>query len=817
MFRRIFWTILLGSMMLGSAYGKQLEVKISSPSNGSVVPWRACVQGSVSDPEGKVWLIIHPMLTDDFWVQPAIDVMQRDSSWKVAGYFGRQSGIDDGKPYQMRIIANPKQPLTETGNSPLSGWPEAEAVSDIVEVTRGSTGADGCVVTAETPAAVSGRTGLQAANPQAEASTAPSSRSFRNNLTGNIAVSIATPDQGYLVVLLTILLIILATLHKQAEVARLKLWRCVVQYAVWILTSVRRIFMLGVAATKKIFHWSMGSGSCAWAARGYKGDFKSISLRIMAVPLLALIFLFALYANSRAMLTGLEQIFPPSAAKAEGIIGSMEPASQEQTSEFTRLSNLQQVPPRSSEEKQNDGDGHGPVQLLSGAIKAFSALWKENSLGFMAVGLAAIEGALGFILLWNISTDQVLGMKIRTLFHERPILFSCFIGLDIALGFLAANRGFESGPEESVWIPALLSALMGLLMPWAMAYTLHLLFESVADCFGPAAAFAFFVSIWTAAIVFVVGTVLLLISAVTGMVAVFLAFVLLVLAAILFFLLAELLGNFFRKLITGLESLLRTLREIRQQRRENVTKAAPSPLVRNTLLLIAFLLLSHQAIAAVSANPPQVHDPAEDYTAWVFCIDTTRSPLLEQFNKLKAIFSESVKTDVGYNDRVWIIPIEHGFHPAAIFLMPGDGRSRLTRKTARKKMEAARRELLENIQQMRQLPGGTDLKDPVELGLTLLAGQRARRKFLVFGTDFIQDRSDRVTLEPPQPAKGLTAKDVRVRLLVTFPSSKYLHALNMTQLELEGFVQERWTEYFKRLGALSTIVEPVDAVALAAK
>jgi hypothetical protein len=117
---------------------KELEapkamLRITAPSDDAEVSERPFVEGTVADPKAKVWVIIHPMEVSDYWVQPSVAVKE-NGTWKVVIYIGRPGRIDVGKKFEIMAVANPNVKLSE--GDILSGWPEAEARSDVIEVTR---------------------------------------------------------------------------------------------------------------------------------------------------------------------------------------------------------------------------------------------------------------------------------------------------------------------------------------------------------------------------------------------------------------------------------------------------------------------------------------------------------------------------------------------------------------------------------------------------------------------------------------------------------------------------------------------------------
>jgi hypothetical protein len=116
-----------------SSMAEPLKVEITSPSSQSSVPQRPIVEGLVSDPAANVWVVVHPLEVSDYWVQPLATVGTK-GSWKAQIHIGRPGDLDVGKTFEIRAVANPKKNLQE--GMILPGWPEAGAISDVVEVTR---------------------------------------------------------------------------------------------------------------------------------------------------------------------------------------------------------------------------------------------------------------------------------------------------------------------------------------------------------------------------------------------------------------------------------------------------------------------------------------------------------------------------------------------------------------------------------------------------------------------------------------------------------------------------------------------------------
>ncbi|OGW75357.1 MAG: hypothetical protein A2Z72_06960 [Omnitrophica bacterium RBG_13_46_9] len=133
MLRKIALSVVLFMMTMSAASGQEVNLRITAPLDKSQVPERPFIEGTVTDPNAKVWVIVHPMEVSDYWVQPAINVKE-DGTWKVMIYIGRPGTIDIDKQFEIMAVANPEVRLSE-GNV-LGAWPEAQWKSQLIEVTR---------------------------------------------------------------------------------------------------------------------------------------------------------------------------------------------------------------------------------------------------------------------------------------------------------------------------------------------------------------------------------------------------------------------------------------------------------------------------------------------------------------------------------------------------------------------------------------------------------------------------------------------------------------------------------------------------------
>jgi hypothetical protein len=113
-------------------------LSITSPHDREVVDRRPVVSGRVSTPNVSVWVIVHPMESSSYWVQPPTS-MHADGVWGVQIYVGSQKTLDEGKQFEIMAVANPKLDLQE--GMILDRWPVAEQISPVIQVERRKSGA----------------------------------------------------------------------------------------------------------------------------------------------------------------------------------------------------------------------------------------------------------------------------------------------------------------------------------------------------------------------------------------------------------------------------------------------------------------------------------------------------------------------------------------------------------------------------------------------------------------------------------------------------------------------------------------------------
>lgn len=107
---------------------------ILHPRNGDIVPHRPFIEGTVKDLHAEVWLIVHPLGSSNYWIQPKAKI-SRDGTWRAQIYIGRSGSEDVGAYYEVCAVANPRNNLNE--GDVLHTWPPAEHRSGILELLRG--------------------------------------------------------------------------------------------------------------------------------------------------------------------------------------------------------------------------------------------------------------------------------------------------------------------------------------------------------------------------------------------------------------------------------------------------------------------------------------------------------------------------------------------------------------------------------------------------------------------------------------------------------------------------------------------------------
>lgn len=87
-----------------------IEVKIVDPPDGAEVYLSTLVKGTVSTAHSEVYVLVHPLQTDSWWVQNK-PFIQNDGHWQTIVYTGTaSSGV--AEPYEVVAIATDENRMT---------------------------------------------------------------------------------------------------------------------------------------------------------------------------------------------------------------------------------------------------------------------------------------------------------------------------------------------------------------------------------------------------------------------------------------------------------------------------------------------------------------------------------------------------------------------------------------------------------------------------------------------------------------------------------------------------------------------------------
>lgn len=115
-------------------------VEIFSPRPDTQVGPSELVKGRVSEPGLFVYVLVHPLLGQSWWVQRLPTPPNRDGSWQSIAYFGTDTGKGIGEHFEVVVIAARNRTLLTEGQT-ISGQRvrqlmEEHIHSDVVAVKR---------------------------------------------------------------------------------------------------------------------------------------------------------------------------------------------------------------------------------------------------------------------------------------------------------------------------------------------------------------------------------------------------------------------------------------------------------------------------------------------------------------------------------------------------------------------------------------------------------------------------------------------------------------------------------------------------------
>ena len=110
----------------------EIDIQITEPQQDEEVGHQELVRGTISVQDVQVYVLVHPMLTNLWWVQRLPSSINMEGSWQTICYFGtKNQGI--GEYFEVIAIVTTEE--LEEGQT-LSELPGGLVRSDIVTVKR---------------------------------------------------------------------------------------------------------------------------------------------------------------------------------------------------------------------------------------------------------------------------------------------------------------------------------------------------------------------------------------------------------------------------------------------------------------------------------------------------------------------------------------------------------------------------------------------------------------------------------------------------------------------------------------------------------
>lgn len=102
--------------------GNEVQLTIHQPPPGSMVDTKFTLVGHTSDPDARLWVVVHPKLTDDYLVVADAEA-DPDGSFSADITLPRGNTRRDTCTYKVKLLTEPMIPLTVDAN--LDSWPPA--------------------------------------------------------------------------------------------------------------------------------------------------------------------------------------------------------------------------------------------------------------------------------------------------------------------------------------------------------------------------------------------------------------------------------------------------------------------------------------------------------------------------------------------------------------------------------------------------------------------------------------------------------------------------------------------------------------------
>jgi hypothetical protein len=134
--------VLAVALAFANISGPKFEVNITIPKNGEVVSQRIPVAGEVGNEGTKLWVLVHPVAQDVWWVQDS-PVILADGRWHGYANLGT-SELGAGQTFEIIALASNETSFRMAlrgvqlqTNQELHALPPYYAKSNLIAVTRG--------------------------------------------------------------------------------------------------------------------------------------------------------------------------------------------------------------------------------------------------------------------------------------------------------------------------------------------------------------------------------------------------------------------------------------------------------------------------------------------------------------------------------------------------------------------------------------------------------------------------------------------------------------------------------------------------------
>jgi hypothetical protein len=134
--RVIFWGLWIMVTAMLCSERAEAQIVVNTPVNNSQVCPLAEISGKIDGAaktaaKDELWIIVHPKLVGDCWVQDPVSVAP-DGTWSAYAHFGEPIAAHDGLPYEFKVMVLTTKPTV--GKTVC--WPASSWVSPVTTVTR---------------------------------------------------------------------------------------------------------------------------------------------------------------------------------------------------------------------------------------------------------------------------------------------------------------------------------------------------------------------------------------------------------------------------------------------------------------------------------------------------------------------------------------------------------------------------------------------------------------------------------------------------------------------------------------------------------